>query len=164
MYSTEQNRSTYRVSYRSYRLGALMLVVPPALLYEYGGGLLAGSLETSELAGLGFGVLLPLLGAWFLIEFSSFSFCRDDGLLRWQRRNLWRRRAGEVALERIARVRRESMDSSDSGGVSYVYRLIVDLDDGSAIPLTRGFSGLHDRQLDRIVAQIREHLGHVTTP
>lgn len=164
MYSTERDRSTYRVSYRSYLLGTLLLVIPPALLYEHGAELLRGSLEKSELAGLALGLLLPLFGAWFLIEFASFSFCREDGLLRWQWRNVWRRRAGEVALERIARVARESMDSSNSNGVSFIYRLIVELDDGSVIPLTQSFSGLHDRRLDEIVAQIREYLGHVVRP
>lgn len=164
MYTTEIDRSTYRVSYRSYLLGVLLLVIPPALLYEHGAALWHGSLENSELAGLAFGLLLPLFGAWFLIEFASFSFSRDDGLLRWQWRNVWRRQTGKVALERIVRVARESMDSSNSNGVSFIYRLIVELDDGSIIPLTRSFSGLHDRRLDEIVAQIREYLGHVVTP
>ena len=161
MYTTERDQSTYRVSYRSYLLGALLLLIPPALLFEMGGALLEGSLETSALAGLALGLLLPLIGAWHLIEFASFSFSREDGLLHWRWRNIWRREAGEVALERITRVGRESIHSSNSSGVSYVYRLIVELDDGSIIPLTRGFSGLHDRRLDEIVAQIREHLGHV---
>jgi hypothetical protein len=164
MYTTERDPSAYRVSYRSYLLGSLLLLIPPMLLFELGGELLEGSLENSELAGLAFGLLLPLFGAWYLIEFASFRFSRDDGLLRWQWRNLWRREEGEVELERIAGIRREAMDSSNSGGVAYIYRLIVELDDGRVIPLTRSFSGLHDRRLDEIVAQIREYLGHVVTP
>ena len=56
------------------------------------------------------------------------------------------------------------MDSSDSDGVSYIYRLVVELDDGSIVPLTRSFSGMHDRRLDGIVAQIREYLGHIVAP
>ena len=161
MYTTQQDRSTYRVSYRSYLLGFLLLAIPPALLYEYSSSLLEGSLDKGEMAGLGFGLLLPLLGAWFLIESASFSFLRDEGVFRWRRRDLWRREAGEVALQRIARVGRQSMDSSDAAGVSHIYRLIVELDDGRVIPLTRSFSGLYDRRLERIAAQIREHLGHV---
>lgn len=164
MYTTERDHSVYRVCYRSYLLGASLLLIPPILLFELGGALLEGSLQSSELAGLAFGLLLPLLGAWYLIEFASFRFSREDGLLRWQWRNLWRREDGEVELARIAGVRREAMDSSNSDGVAYIYRLIVELDDGRVIPLTRSFSGLHDRRLDEIVAQIREFLGHVVTP
>ena len=141
MYTSERDQSTYRVSYRSFLIGALLLIIPPALLYELGGDLFAGSLETSELVGLAFGLLLPPLGAWYLIEFASFSFSREDGLLRWQWRNVWRREAGEIAIQRIARVAREALDSSNAGGISYVYRLIVELDDGSVIPLTRSYSG-----------------------
>ena len=163
MYTTEQDHSTYRVSYRSYLLSSLMLVIPPALVYEYGAALLAGNLAAGELVGLALGVSMPLLGAWYLIEFACFSFSLDDGLLRWQWRNIWRRKVGEVALERIVRVGREGMESSDVPGLSYTYRLIVELDDGSVIPLTRGFSGLYARQLDDIVARIREHIGQVAT-
>ena len=48
-----------------------------------------------------------------------------------------------------------------STGLRYIYRLVVVLDDDSVIPLTRGFSGLYDKKIDRIVDQIREYLGHV---
>ena len=163
VYTTESDQSTYRVSYRSYLLGTLLLAIPPILLFELGGALLAGSLEASELAGLAFGLLLPLLGAWYLIEFADFCFSREDGLLHWRWRNIWRREAGRVELQRISGVRREAMDSSNANGVSYIYRLIVELDDGRVIPLTRSFSGVHDRRLDQIVAQVREFLGHVVT-
>ena len=58
-------------------------------------------------------------------------------------------------------MRRESLEAGDAGGSRYCYRLVVALDDDSIIGLTRSYSGIHDRQLDRIVEQIREYLGHV---
>lgn len=163
MLATERDGTTLRVLYRSYLPGLLLLTVPPVLIFELGGGLLAGSLETSEKIGLAIGVLLPLAGAYLLIEFACFSFCRDDDRFRWRWRNLLRQESGEVSLVRIARVGREAMAASDSSGTQHIYRLVVELDDESVIPLTRGFSGLHDRKLERIVDQIREHLGHFVT-
>jgi hypothetical protein len=164
MLATERNGRTLEVRYRSYLLGLLLLTVPPALIYELGGGLLDGSLESSEKAGLAIGLLLPLAGAYYLVEFGRFSFSLEDCRFRWQWRNLLRRSSGEVPLERIARVGRESLEASDSSGAQRIYRLVVELDDATVIPLTRGYSGLHDRRLDQIVDQVREHLGHFVTP
>lgn len=164
MLATEREGTTLKVLYRSYLSGLLLLTVPPAMIYELGGGLLDGSLETGEKIGLALGVLLPLAGAYYLVEFACFSFCREDGRFRWWWRNLIRRESGEVSLARIARVGRDSIEASDSSGPQRIYRLVVELDDDSVIPLTRGFSGLHDKKLERIVDQIREHLGHFVTP
>jgi len=163
MLAIENDGNLLRVRYRSYLLGLLLLAIPPALLYELGGGLLAGSLRAGEKIGLAIGVLMPLAACYYLVEFASFSFSRADRRFRWRWRNLLRQRAGEVGFERIARVGRQSMDASDSSGIQRIYRLVVELDDATLIPLSRGFSGLHDRKLDRIVERIREHLGHIET-
>ena len=88
------------------------------------------------------------------------TFSIDDDVFRWRWHNFISKKSGEVPLGRIARIRREAMESSESSGLQYTYRLVVILDDGTVIPLTRGFSGVHDKQLDQIVDQIREHLGH----
>ena len=109
-------------------------------------------------------MLLPIAGAYYLIEFSRFCFSRDERLFRWQWRNLVRRSAGEVPFERIARVGRQAIDASDSSGRQRLYRLVVELDDASVIPLSRGFSGLHDRKLAQISDQVRAHLGHIAVP
>lgn len=163
MLATERDGNTLKVHYRSYFAGLLLLIIPPLFAWELGVGLLDGSLETSEKIGFALGLLLPLAGAYFLVEFACFSFSREDGRFRWWWRNLLRRRSGDVPLERIARVGRESMEASDSAGSQRIYRLVVELDDDTVIPLTRSFSGLHDRKLDRIADQVREHLGHVVT-
>ena len=164
MLALERDGTTLKVRYRSYLPGLLLLAIPPAMIAELGGGLLEGSLESGEKIGLAIGVLLPLAGAYFLVEFACFSFCREDGRFRWRWRNLLRQESGEVALERIARVGRDSIEASDSSGTQRIYRLVVELDDESVIPLTRGFSGLHDRKLEQIADQVREHLGHFVTP
>jgi hypothetical protein len=155
MLATERDGNTLRIRYRSYLTGILLLTIPPALVYELGGGLLEGSLDSSEKIALAMGLLLPL---------GCFSLSLEDCRFRWQWRNLLRSRSGEVPLERIARVGRESMEASDSSGAQRIYRLVVELDDATVIPLSRGYSGLHDRRLDRIVDQVREHLGHFVTP
>jgi hypothetical protein len=160
MLASEYNETTYRVRSRSYVISLVLVLLPPALLYELGPSLLDGSIKTGELAGLGIGVILPLVGAFYLLEFASFTFSTDDGVFRWYWSNLFRRKSGEVPLSRVARVRREALETSVSSGSQYSYRLVVILDDDTVIPLTRGFSGIHDRQLDKIVDQIREHLGH----
>jgi hypothetical protein len=161
MFVSEQDDSAYRVHYRSYRLAALLFLVPPWVLYEFAPSLIDASIETSALAGLIIGVLLPLIGAYFLIEFASFSFSLRDNLFCWRWRNLLRQQSLEIPLQRIAQVRRESLESGDSTGLRYTYRLVVVLDDDSIVGLTRGYSRIHGRQLDKIVNQIREYLGHV---
>ncbi len=160
MLATEQNESTYEVRSSSYLLSLIMLLIPPALIYELVPRLLDGSIKNGELVGLGIGIVLPLLGAYYMLEFASFSFSLDEDVFRWRWHNFIHKKSGEVPLSRIARVRREALESSGSSGLQYTYRLVVILDDDSVIPLTRGFSGVHDSKLDQIVDQIREHLGH----
>lgn len=160
MLATEQNQSDYRVTYRSYLLSLALLLIPPALLYELGPSLVDGSIARSDLAGLIIGMLLPLVGAYYLTEFASFSFSLERDLFSWRWHNFIRRRSGQVPLHRVVKVRRDALETSGSGSPQYSYRLVVILDDDSVIPLTRGFSGLHDKKLDHIVDQIRGHLGH----
>jgi hypothetical protein len=161
MFTSEQDDSAYRVHYRSYRLGALLLLAPPLMLYEYAPSVIDASIERSALAGLIIGVLLPLIGAYFLIEFASFSFSQHDNQFCWRWRNLLRHKSLEIPLQRIVQVRRESLESGDSAGLQYTYRLVVVLDDRNIVGLTRGYSRVHGKQLDQIVNQIREYLGHV---
>jgi hypothetical protein len=157
----ERDDSALRVHYRSYRLALVLLVLPPLMLFQHFPALLDRSIERSDLAALIIGVALPLLGAYLLTEFASFSFSRRDNLFSWRWRNLLRRKSRAMPLQRVARVRREAVESGDSGGSGYSYRLVVMLDDGSIVGLTRSYSGIHDRKLDHIVEQIREYLGHV---
>jgi hypothetical protein len=130
------------------------------MLIEHGPSLLDGSIETDELIGLSIGVLLPLTVAYFFIEFASFTFSVEDGLFSWRWRNLISSKNGEAPLSRIVKVRRDALESGDSGGQQYSYRLVVILDDNTMIPLTRGYSGLYDKKLDQIVEQIREYIGY----
>ena len=161
MLTTEQDESTYRVRYSSYVIPLVFMVVPPLLLIEHGSSLLDGSIETGELVGLTIGVLMPLAVAYFLVEIASFTFSLEDGLFRWRWRNLITSKSGEVPLNRIIKVRRDALESGDSAGLQYSYRLLVILDDQTMIPLTRGYSGLYAKKLDQIVDQIREHIGHI---
>ena len=161
MFVSEQDDSAYRVHYRSYRLGVFLLLIPPLMLYEFAAPVIDGSIEQSAFAGLIIGVLLPLLGAYFLIEFASFSFSQRDNQFCWRWRNLWRHKSLKIPLKRIVQVRREKLESGDSAGLQYTYRLVVVLDDESIVGLTRGYSRIHGKQLDQIVNQIREYLGHV---
>jgi hypothetical protein len=160
MLATEQDESTYRVRYSSYVIPLIFLCLVPLMLIEHGSSLLDGSIETGELIGLSIGVLLPLTMAYFFIEFASFTFSVEDGLFSWRWRNLISSKNGEVPLSRIVTVRRDALESGDSGGLKYSYRLLVVLNDNTMIPLTRGYSGLYDKKLDQIVDQIREHIRH----
>ena len=161
MFVTEQDDSAYRVHYRSYRLGTTLALLPPLMLYEHGSALIDGSIDSSALVGLILGVAVPLFGAYLLIEFSSFRFSVNENQFRWRWRNLVRRKSLEVSLNRVVHVRREAIESGDSSGQRYTYRLVVVLDDQSVIGLTRGYSSNHGKQLETIVNQIREYLGHV---
>jgi len=162
MLASEQNESTYEVHSNSYVISLILLLMPPALLYEHGPGLLDGSIKNGELAGLGIGVLLSLAGAYYMLELASFSFSLEENIFRWRWHNFLKRKSGEVPLSRIALVRREALESSGSAGLQYSYRLVVILDDDTVVPLTRRFSAVHDKKLDQIVDQIRDHLGHFT--
>ena len=160
MLVTEEDESAYRVQSNSYVIALVLLCLPPLMLIELVPRVLDGSIKTGELVGLFIGVLLPLAGAYYLIEFSSFTFSRTEGVFHWRWRNLFKKRAGEVPLTRIIKVRREAIETGDSSGLQYSHRLVVILDDDTIIPLTRGYSGLHSKKLDQIVNQIRDYIGH----
>ena len=160
MLTAEEDESAYRVHYKSYVTPLIFLCIPPIILFELGPSVLDDTIKTGELVGLLIGILLPLLGTYYFLEFASFTFSRADDLFHWHWRNLFRNKSGKVPLNRIVKVRRDEMESSNSAGLQYTYRLIVILDDGTIIPLTRGYSGLHDRKLDQIVDQIRDYIGH----
>jgi hypothetical protein len=161
MLTSEHDESTYRVGYSSYIIPLIFLSLIPLLLIEHGASLVDGSIDTGELIGLCIGLILPLVVAYFFIEIASFTFSLEDGLFSWHWRNLITRKGGEVPLNRIIKVRRDALESGDSGGQQYSYRLLVILDDQTMIPLTRGYSRLYDKKLDQIVDQIREHIGHI---
>lgn len=160
MLTSEQDESTYRVRYSSYVLPVILLCIPPLMLYGLGPKLLDDTIRTGELVGLVIGLLLPLAAAYFFIEFASFTFSLSDDTFSWRWRNLFRRSSGKVPFHRVVRVHREGLESGDSAGLHYRYRLVVVLDDGTSIPLTRGYSGIYDRKLGQIVDQIRDFLGH----
>ena len=159
MLTTEQDESTYRVFYRSFILALLLLLIPPLMIYELGGSVLDGSIDRSDLAGLILAILLPLAGSYYFTEFASFTFSTDSKLFTWRWRNWLRKSTGQVALSRIVKVRRERIETSGTPGSRYAYRLIVILDDGTIVALTRGYDSLYERQLERIVDQLREFLG-----
>ena len=161
MYVTEEDDNAYQVHYRRYHFAILVLILPPLVLFEFAPELLSGSLDASEFAALCIGVLLPLVAVYFLVEIASFSFSREHDLFRWRWRNLFRHKALEVPLWRVVQVRRESIESGDSAGSRRSYRLVVMLDDGAIIGLTRGYSSLHDKKLELVVDEIREYLGHI---
>ena len=158
MLTSKQNDTAFIVHYRSYRLALLLLVLPPLMLAEHFSTLLDGSIGKSDLAALAIGVLVPLLAAYLLIELASFGFYYHDNIFRWRWRNLLRRKSLDLPLDRIIGVKRETMELNDSDPRS---RLIVLLDDGSVVGLTRGYSDYQGKQLDKIVDEIREYLGHV---
>ena len=160
MLTAEEDESTYQVHYKSYVTPLIFLCIPALILFELGPSVLDDTIKTGELVGLLIGILLPLLGAYYFIEFASFTFSRTDDLFHWRWRNLFRNKSGKVPLNRIVKVRRDGMESSNSDGLQFTYRLVVILDDNTIIPLTRGYSGLHDRKLDQIVDQIHDYIGH----
>ncbi|MCP4875938.1 MAG: hypothetical protein GY896_10760 [Gammaproteobacteria bacterium] len=160
MLVAEEKGSIYRVHYKSYVISLILLSLPPLLLIEHGPSLIDGRIEIGELIGFIIGIVFPLLGAYYFLEFASFTFSRDDDLLTWRWRNLIRNKSGQVAFARIVMVRRDAIESGDSGGLQYSHRLVVILDDGTMIPLTRGYSGLYSKKLDQIVDQIRDLIGH----
>ena len=160
MLTIEEDKTVYRVQYRSFVFALILLCLPPLMLIEYTPALLDGSIENQQLIGFSLGVLLPLLGAYYLIEFSRFTFSKNERIFRWRWRNLFRKKSGELPFERIAMVRRDAIESADSGGVQYSHRLVIMLDDGTMIPLTRGYSRLYSKKLDQVVNQIREVVGH----
>lgn len=161
MLVSEQDEHACRVRYRSYRLALLLLLLPLLMLYEYLPALLDNSYSASDLAALLLGIVLPLIGAYLLFEISSFTFSHSDNCFRWHCRNLFGRKSLQLPLDRIQHVRRERVESGDSAGSGYSYRLVVVLEDDRVIGLTRGYSRFHDRQLKQIVDQIREYLGHI---
>lgn len=161
MLRTQQDESNYRVTYRSYLPSLLLLLIPPLMLYQLGPGLLEGSLDASQLAGLALGIALPLLGAYFLTEIACFDFSLEQDRFSWRWHNFVQQRAGQVPLRRVVRIRRDALPSTSFGGRGSSYRLVAVLDDDRVIPLTRGFSSLYERELEHIVDRIRAHLGHV---
>ena len=161
MLSVEQDEHGYRVYYRSYRIALALLVLPPLVMAEYLPMIADDSIDASGSVALALGILMPLLAAYLLTEFASFSFSHADGLFRYHWRNPLRRKAMELPLERVVRVRREALETAYMGSAGLCYRLIVQLDDDRIIGLTRRYSSLQERELKHIVDQIREYLGHI---
>ena len=162
MLTMEETDSSLVVRYRCLVPPLLLLVLPPALLYEQSGRLLDGSLTRGELIGLVLGIVLPLVIVARFVEFARFEFSKSDDVFRWCWRNLFRQRSGEAWLGHVVRVNRDALDATDLVGMQTSYRLLVTLEDGSHIALTRSYSGFHDRQLKKTVDQIRDYLGHFT--
>ncbi len=158
MLSVERKDSDLHVRYRHYLLPATLMILPPLLLYYHGPEIVAGDLARSDLAGLALGIALPLIFAYFFIEFGRFSFSRRDGVFAWHWRNLMRSERGVVALARVVDVRREGYDTRNPLGRQSAYRLVVELDDARIVGLSHGYSGFHQRRLDRIVDEIRDYL------
>jgi len=160
MLTAEEDESAYQVHYKSYVAPLILLCIPPLVLFELVPSVIDNTIQTGELVGMLIGILLPSLGAYYFLEFANFTFSRADDLFHWHWRNLFRNKSGKVPLNRIVKVRRDGMESSNSDGLQFLYRLVVILDDDTIIPLTRGYSGLHDRKLDQIVDQIQDYIGH----
>ena len=162
MLTIRETEAGLEVCYRCLVPPLLLLIIPPAMLYEQSGRLLDGSITQGETVGLAIGIILPLvIAAWF-IEFARFEFSKADDTFRWHWRNLFRQRSGEAWLGHVIRVSRDSLDAAELSGMESSYRLLVTLEDGSHIALTRSFSGFHDRRLKKMVDQIRDYLGHFT--
>ena len=111
------------------------------------------------MVGLFFGILIPLLGAYFFIEFGVYTFSKKDQLFSWKWNNLFRKEAGVIPLSEIARVRRDALESADFLGWQSTYRLIVITTDNKSTALSRSFSGIQRKETDTIIDQIREFIG-----
>ena len=114
-------------------------------------------LELPALLGLASGALFGVSA----VAYRAASLSLDDGNFHWRWRGMLRRKSLDLPLQRIVRVRREAVESRDSGDSVYRFRLVVVLDDDSVVGLTRSYSRIHKRKLELIVEDIREYLGHV---
>ncbi len=160
MLDTFEVDTDLEVRFRQYWLATFFLCIPPLLAIDQGPRWLAGDLSMGETLGLLIGLLLPALGAYYFFEFGRFTFSRRDNIFRWRWRNLLRKDSGEVALDRIVKIRRDALEASDLHSWNNSYRLIAILDNGQIVPLTRSYSAQHGKKLDQIVDQLRDYLGH----
>ena len=161
MLSVREQDSVLELDSKHYLMPMALLVLIPLLLYELGPLLLRGELDRGELVGLGIGIALPIFFAFFFVEFGYFRFSLDERRFHWRWRNLLGRDQGEIELERVVGVRRETLESSGRLGWQNLHRLIVMLDDGSEIGLTRGYTTIQGRRMDEIVEQVRDYLEYV---
>ena len=162
MLSVTKTDTDLQLDSRHYLLPCLLLVLIPLLLYEFGPALLRGELDRSDFVGLAIGILLPLFFAFFFIEFGQFRLSLADGRFRWRWRNLLGHEQGEIELKRVISVRRETLETSDRLGWQNLHRLIIVLDDGREIGLTRGYTTIQRRRMDEIIEQIRDYLEYVS--
>lgn len=154
-----ENESELIVQNRTYVGALIFLCMIPFLLMEHGKNLVSGDLDPLAMVGLLFGILLPLFGAYYFIEFGMYKFSKKDQSFAWQWTNLFRKEAGVMPLAEIAKVRRDAHESKDLLGWQNTYRLIVITVNSKSIPLSRSFSGIQNREMDTIVNQIREFIG-----
>jgi len=154
-----ESESELIVKNRTYVGAIIFLCMIPFLLIEHGERLVSGDLEPPAIVGLFFGILLPLLGVYYFIEFGTYTFSKKDQLFSWQWNNLFRKESGVMPLTEIAKVRRDAHESEDLLGWQNTYRLIVLTKNNKSIALSRSFFGVQNREMDTIVSQIRAFIG-----
>jgi hypothetical protein len=96
MLTAEEDESTYQVHYKSYVTPLIFLCIPPLILFELGPSVLDDTIKTGELVGLLIGILLPLLGAYYFLEFANFTFSRADDLFHWRYSGLHDRKLDQI--------------------------------------------------------------------
>lgn len=161
MLTVTKTDTELRLDSRHYLLPCLALVLIPLLLYEFGPALMRGELDRSDLVGLLLGIAIPIFFAFFFIEFGHFRLSLADGLFSWRWRNLLGSEEGEVELKRVIGARRETLETSDRLGWQNLHRLILVLDDGREVGLTRGYTTIQRRRMDQIIEQVRDYLEYV---
>ena len=60
MIDIHEAESSLEVRYRCFLLPLCVLVIPPGMIYELGGDLLAATLSRGEIFGLLLGIVIPL--------------------------------------------------------------------------------------------------------
>ena len=161
MLTVTKTDTDLRLDSRHYLLPCLLLILIPLLLYEFGPALIRGELDRSDIVGLAMGLFVPVFFAFFFIEFGHFRLSLADGRFSWRWRNLLHREQGEVGLKHVIGVRCETLETSDRLGWQNLHRLILVLDDGREVGLTRGYTTIQRRRMDEIIEQIRDYLEYV---
>lgn len=145
------------LSYDGRRVSLLLTVITAALLLTAAYDHFVGARGDDRMIGLLGAAATTAIMAMAALETARVRVDPARRVIDWQQRLALRHRAGSVAFDDVRQVSVE-VPIGDSGVPNR--RIVLDLANGTRLPMTRGYRPDHDGAIASAAAALRESLGH----